>query len=176
VWGVVVSAGRLIRGVVLVWEPAVVELAMVEAARTSASPAEIWTICVVAVACLAFWLAAVAVADTRPFWRGRTSNMPGPVLGGMHAAEGGRSVAPTRDAPAAFTEPLPGVPAQRVGESEPTGAPAKAGQPVAAGQPVPTARSVPAQRSGEADRPEHSVTGSGTAKQHGTGRGGMGGA
>jgi hypothetical protein len=109
---------------------------MVEAVRTTASTAELWAIVVVPVACLAFWLGAIAVADIRPFWRGRAPNMPGPVLGGMHSAEGGRSVAPSRDAPATFTEPLPGVPAQR---------------------------------SGEADRPEHSVTGSSTAKQSGAG-------
>src|ERR1700756_4766796 len=118
---------------VLVWEPA-----MVEAVRTTASPAAIWTIVVVAVGCLLFWLAAIWVADKNPFWRHwQAPEMQGPVLGGIHAAEGGRSVAPNREAPAVFTEPLPevpapGVPAQRAVAPEPA-APA-AGEAPAAGQ------------------------------------------
>src|ERR1700728_2835021 len=99
--------------------------AMVEAVRTTASPAAIWAIVVVAVVCLAFWLIAVSYADSHPYVRQRRlPNMPGPVLGGMHEAEGGRSVAPNRDAPAeredlladlAAAPPQPGhpVPAQR---------------------------------------------------------------
>ncbi len=74
---------------------------MVSAVRTTASPAAIWTICGVVVACLAFWLGAVAVAASRPAVRNRrVPYMPGPVLGGIHLAEGGRSVAPSREAPA----------------------------------------------------------------------------
>ncbi len=126
---------------------------MFEAVRTTASPAAIWTIVVVAVSVLAFWLGAVAWADMHPRVRHRlTPTMPGPVLGGMHVAEGGRSVSPNRDAPAVFTEPVPGVPAQRAGEPEPA-----AGAPPAARQPV------PAQRSGVADHPEHTATGPRTA-------------
>ena len=91
---------------------------MLEAVHTTASPVAIWTICIVAVACLAFWLGAVAVADMHPFWRHwQVQKMPGPVLGGMHVAEGGRSVAPDRYAPASLTEPLE-VPAQRSGEAD----------------------------------------------------------
>ena len=36
---------------------------MIEAVRTTASPAAIWTICIVALGCLIFWLGAIAVAD-----------------------------------------------------------------------------------------------------------------
>ena len=68
----------------------------------------------VAVGCLVFWLVAIWVADKNPFWRHwQAPEMQGPVLGGIHAAEGGRSVAPNREAPAVFTEPLPEVPAPR---------------------------------------------------------------
>ena len=88
---------------------------MFEAARTTASPAAIWTICVVALGCLAFWLGAIAFADKYPFWRAQ--NMPGPTLGGIDMAEGGRSVAPGRDAPAVLAEP-PELPAQRAGTAD----------------------------------------------------------
>ena len=127
---------------------------MVEAVRTTASPAAIWTICVVAVGCLAFWLSAIWVADKNPVWkhwRGwRMPEMPGPVLGGVHVAEGGRSVAPNREAPAVFTEPLQGVPVQRAGGSEPVAAPA-AGEAPAAGA------TLPAQRGATADQPERTT-------------------
>ena len=77
---------------------------MIEAVKTTASPAEIWAIVVVAVACLAFWLGAVAWADRHPLWRDRqVPEMPGPVLGGMHLGSGGRSVAPNREAPSVLT-------------------------------------------------------------------------
>jgi hypothetical protein len=110
---------------------------MVEAVHTTASPAAIWAIVVVAVACLAFWLVAVGFADAHPRIRHRQiSDMPGPVLGGMHVAEGGRSVSPNRDAPAVFTEPLSGVPAQRSGEPEPAGASAAAEQSATAAGPA----------------------------------------
>jgi hypothetical protein len=58
-------------------------------------------ICVVAVAGLAIWLIAVALAARKPRWEhvrgGR--RMRGSVQGGMHVAAGGRSVAPRRDEP-----------------------------------------------------------------------------
>jgi len=93
---------------------------MIEAARTTASPAAIWTIAVVALGCLAFWLVAIWIADKNPFWRHwQAPEMPRPVLGGIHAAEGGRSVSPHREAPAVFTEPLPEVPAQRADADQP---------------------------------------------------------
>jgi outer membrane biosynthesis protein TonB len=129
---------------------------MFEAVKTTASPAEIWTIVVVAVVFLAFWLGAVAWADRHPLWRGRHwSELQGPVLGGMHVAGGGRSVAPNREAPSVLTntdevpydqrdydpedelaqwwretppgtdEPWVPVPQQRGGEPRPTPAPAQ---------------------------------------------------
>ena len=126
---------------------------MVEAVRTTASPAAIWAIVVVATLCLAFWLGAVAWADMHPRVRHRqVPEMPGPVLGGIHVAEGGRSVAPNRDAPAAFDEPRPDVPAQRSEAAEP------------AGTPEPTGRVVPGPRGGDADQPERS----GAADRRGT--------
>lgn len=156
---------------------------MIEAVKTTASPAEIWAIVVVAVACLVFWLGAVAWADRHPLWRGRqVPEMQGPVLGGMHVAGGGRSVAPNREAPSVLTdvdevpydqrdyepehemaeqwvEAAPGtseywVPVQRGAEPAPA-------QPVPE-QPVPEQSTagqatavpeMPAQRTGEADQP-----------------------
>ena len=57
------------------------------------------------VACLVFWLGAIVIADRHPYVRHpQIPDMPGPVLGGTHLAEGGRSVAPERDAPAFFTD------------------------------------------------------------------------
>jgi hypothetical protein len=133
-------------------------MVMIEAARTTASPAAIWTIAVVAVGCLVFWLGAIWVADKNPVWRHwQAPEMPGPVLGGIHAAEGGRSVAPHREAPAVFTEPLQEVPAQRTGEPEPTAAPA-AGEAPAAGA------ALPPQRSADADQPERTGTGTSAAE------------
>ena len=91
---------------------------MFEAARTTASPAAIWTICVVALSCLVFWLGAIALADRYPFWRNwQPQDMPGPVPGGIHMAEGGRGVTPGRDAPASLAEP-PEVPARRAGTAD----------------------------------------------------------
>jgi hypothetical protein len=75
------------------------------AVRTTASPAAIWAIVIVSVVCLAFWLAMVMIYANRPDPRNRPmAELPGPVLGGIHMAAGGRSVAPTRDAPAMFED------------------------------------------------------------------------
>jgi len=116
---------------------------MTEAVRTTASPAAIWTICVVAVACLAFWLIMINYADKHPYVRHRRlPDMPGPVLGGIHLAEGGRSVAPNRELPADLTIPEPPVPAQRPPQA-PTG-PTRAATPAATSA-EPTMATAPAQ-------------------------------
>src|SRR5215469_888558 len=89
--------------VVLMRGPVMIQ-AGIEAAKTTASPGEIWGIVVVAIACLAFWLSMINWADRNPRYKHRqVPDMPGPVLGGIHFATGGRSVAPSRDAPALFT-------------------------------------------------------------------------
>jgi hypothetical protein len=82
------------------------------AAKTVATPAETWAIVIVAVICLAFWLVMVVGIAPRPDVKKRQRQQqqalpvpfagatPVPVSGGMHVAAGGRSVAPSRDAPA----------------------------------------------------------------------------
>lgn len=56
-------------------------------------------ICVVIVLALAIWLGMVALAARRPYSHNpRREHMRGLVQGGQHVG-GGRSVAPTRDAP-----------------------------------------------------------------------------
>lgn len=136
---------------------------MIEAAKTTASAGEIWVICVVAVSCLAFWLGMVSWADRHPIWRGRqVPQMPGPVLGGIHVAGGGRSVAPNRAAPAILTSDDPAG-------SQAAGSHATRPRPAgsqAAGQ-AGAVTEMPAQRAGDADRPERSGTGRGTASQDG---------
>ena len=64
------------------------------------------------------WVAVVFLAARRPYAKNRSlPRMQSQVLGGMHEAEGGRSVAPTRDAPVNVT---PRVPEQRQpGQAEP---------------------------------------------------------
>jgi hypothetical protein len=109
------------------------------AVRTTASPAAIWAIVIVAVVCLAFWLIMVMVYANRPDPRyRRMADMPGPVLGGIHMAAGGRSVAPTRDASAVLGEDfLTDLSAER---------PAPAAQvPTQRGPDAPT-KPIPAQR------------------------------
>ncbi len=158
---------------------------MIEAAKTTASAGEIWTICVVALACLGFWLSMVAWADRHPRWRGRqVSEMPGPVLGGMHVAGGGRSVAPNRDAPPVLTgdelagseqaeaAATPGTGRPQVpGQREPAQAPPAQAPPAQAppAQAAPAQADavpgMPAQRTGDADQPEPSVTRPGSAGQ-----------
>jgi len=102
---------------------------MVLAEQTTASTGAIWTIVIVMVACLVFWLGAVVMADRHPYVRHpQIPEMPGPVLGGTHLAEGGRSVSPDRDAPAVFTAAevtelaeapaMPAMPTQQTGEGD----------------------------------------------------------
>lgn len=71
------------------------------ALKTTASPAAIWVIVVVAVVLLAFWLFMVLVFATRPDPRLRpAASMPGPVRGGIQMAAGGHSVeAPAESIP-----------------------------------------------------------------------------
>jgi hypothetical protein len=70
------------------------------ALKTTASPAAIWVIVVVAVVLLAFWLFMVMVFANRPDPRfRRVADMPGPMLGGIQTA-GGHSVE-------ASAEPIP---------------------------------------------------------------------
>jgi len=141
---------------------------MVLAAQTTASPAAIWTIVVVMVACLVFWLGAVVMADRHPYVRHpQIPEMPGPVLGGTHLAEGGRSVSPDRDAPAVFTDAevteltSPVVAGQERPGRPPASAQEARSQPPAAEAPaMPT---MPAQQTGEGDRAKPSVAGPGTA-------------
>jgi hypothetical protein len=152
---------------------------MVLAEQTTASPAAIWAIVAVAVGCLAFWLGAVVMADRHPYVRHpQVPDMPGPVLGGTHLAEGGRSVAPDRDAPAVFTDaevteltspvvagqeqPVrPQVPGQRGAETLSASAQeARSRPPVAK---PPSMPAMPAQQTGEGDQAKPSVAGPGTA-------------
>lgn len=157
---------------------------MIEAVKTTASTGEIWTIVIVAVVTLAFWLGMVAWADMHPFVRSRqVSDMQGPVLGGMHLGSGGRSVSPNREAPSVLTvvddlpydqrdyEPEhdeaaqweggargtgePWIPVQRRPDSQPT-----ADQTSAAPQ-------MPAQRTAEADQAERAAAGGGDTDQRG---------
>lgn len=146
------------------------------AVRTTASPAAIWAICVVAVACLAFWLSMVMIVADRPDPRRRLPELTGSVLGGVHMAAGGRSVMPTRHEAAATEEDLMAALAheQVAGAPETAGAEpaaAETGQPAVPGQrrrgapaePAPAgtagqppeapAQPVPSPRGAETDRP-----------------------
>jgi hypothetical protein len=104
-----------------------------------ASTAATWAIIIVVIPLLAFWLIAVEVFAPRMQKTRNTQRprMTGPVLGGMHIAEGGRSVAPNRDAPAILTDEearqlrqrstlRPGVPSQGLPSQRPAH---RSGQP-----------------------------------------------
>ena len=100
------------------------------AVRTTASPAAIWTIVVVAVVLLAFWLAMIWYADAHPYVsQRRLPDMPGPDaamldddvranLGAVPpqpaqpgaAAEPQGARVPTQRGPAAPAEPAATVP------------------------------------------------------------------
>jgi len=153
---------------------------MIEAAKTTASAGEIWAIVIVAVLCLAFWLGIVAWADMHPVWRRhQLPDMQGSVLGGIHLAAGGRSVAPDRTEAAIETEERRGAPIESDMVAEPAMTPAAAGQPAGAygtgaatgpalpaqrrgaadqSQPAGAAPDVPGQRAGESDRPQPAGT------------------
>jgi len=134
------------------------------------------------VACLAFWLGAVTLADRHPYVRNpRIPDMPGPVLGGTHLAEGGRSVAPERDAPAFFTDDEvtelsapaaagaaphggPLVPEQRGTEPLPASGSAQEARPQPPTDKQPAMPTMPPQRTGEGDRAKRSVAGPDTTR------------
>jgi hypothetical protein len=84
---------------------------MIETAvRTNISPTGLWVSCVVIVVSLGAWIGAVMLAARTPHAKHRNlPRMQSPVLGGVHEAEGGRSVAPHRDAPVV----VPQLPGQR---------------------------------------------------------------
>jgi len=131
------------------------------AVRTTASPAAIWTICAVAVLCLAFWLIMVMVVANRPDPRHRrVPAMSGSVVGGIHMATGGRSVAPTRHSPAVTEADLAAEPeaAQVPAQREPGQRQPQAGTTAEA----PT-EPIPAQRSTADEAARTDATGSGAA-------------
>jgi hypothetical protein len=152
---------------------------MVEAARTTGSPAAIWAIVVVAVVLLAFWLAAVMLADrsqVRTSGRARMLGAVGPVSGG--AVSGGTwtggSVAGQR------AEEIPGEPVHEPigapggrpadGAAPPGETPTRADIPAQAGQPADGRRPLPAQRTGDADRAARSHARPGTQEDDEPGR------
>ena len=113
------------------------------AVRTTASPAAIWTIVVVAVVLLAFWLFMVMVYAARPDPRFRqVPGMAGPALGGDARADLG--AAPQPETP---------VPAQR-GSQAPV-----AGAVEAQAEPIPAQRTTPA----DAPQPANAEDGPPTA-------------
>jgi hypothetical protein len=133
------------------------------AVRTTASPAAIWTICAVAVACLAFWLIMVMVVANRPDPRlRRVAAMSGSVFGGIGMATGDSSVAAARHSPVvaggdlAAEQEAARVPAQR----EPGQAPAAGAAGTAAEAPT---EPIPEQRSTAEGAASTDAAGSGTA-------------
>lgn len=130
---------------------------MVQAARTTATPAEIWVIVVVAVGLLAFWLAAIMLADrsqaraSGPYpMLGEAGSMPDDAL--TAASTPGGQDAGARGWPAE-EEPVPegDIPTRPDLPAQPSGQEAMAAQP--GGR-----HAMPAQRSGDADRAERSYT------------------
>ena len=146
---------------------------MVEAAQTTASPAAIWAIVIVAVVALAFWLVAIYLADrsqVRASGRNRPATWPAyagsSARGGMAGDQGpqipeqasrdpaGARGRHARDEPAAEDETptLADIPAQpAAGSAQPGGAPGR--------------HAMPTQRTGDADRAERSHAAQGTPEQ-----------
>lgn len=65
----------------------------------STSATAIWIIIAVVIAGLAVWLVSIALAARKPYQDKPRQRMRWRVQGGIHAASGGRSVAPRRDEP-----------------------------------------------------------------------------
>jgi hypothetical protein len=140
-----------------------------------------WIMCIVIVGSLIGMLGVITLASRHPSFRNpRVPSMQGPVLGGMHLSEGGRSVAPTGQAPAEFTDnelrwiegvetghpeaarteaarpevpvqPMPAVPAQRSDETQ------QAVPRQAQGQSDQAEQAVPRQAQGQSDQAEQAV-------------------
>ena len=108
------------------------------AVRTTASPAAIWTIVVVAVVLLAFWLIMIWYADAHPYVRqGRLPDMPGSgtaMLGNDVLANLG--AAPPQPETRVPEQRGPAAPAPAVGTVEPPAEPIP-GQRTAAGDSAP---------------------------------------
>ena len=171
------ASGYVTCWMVLVWGPA-----MFEAARTTASPAAIWTIVVVAVVVLAFWLTAVMLADryqVRTSGRWRTTREAELASGEVEPASGGGWAGgslPGADAPEipgeAVHEPISAGSRHARDGSVPEGdiptrvdLPAQSRgpdrMPAESDRAQPTRRpTMPAQRSGDADRAKRSYAGS----------------
>ena len=119
---------------------------MVEAGRTAVGPAGIWVIVVVMVILLAFWLAAIALADrsqARASGRARRAGDTGPPLSGAWA---GGSVAGAQ---------APEIPEEAAHEPIRT----SGGTSGTEAQSRPERPGMPRQRSGEGDRAERSYAG-----------------
>jgi hypothetical protein len=146
-----------------------------------------WIMCIVIVGSLIGMLGVITLASRHPSFRNpRVPSMSGPVLGGMHLSEGGRSVAPTGQEPAELTEtelgamraaetgggpgaarpevpvqPMPAAPGRVPGQAVPAQRSAELEQTVplqVAGRSDQAEQAVPRQRSGQADRPEKTTT------------------
>lgn len=120
---------------------------MVEALRTSASPAAIWAIVVVAVVALAFWLTAIVVADAQQARDSRRRRM----LGAAREPVGAQGLhAPPWEVPQGDIPTRVDLPAQpradhRPAQSGTAGAPASEAGGL-------TRADMPAQRAADADR------------------------
>jgi len=139
---------------------------MVEAARTTATPAATWAIVIVAVVALVFWLTAIYLADrsqVRASGRARAATWPvyaGPWARGSMADEQAGEI-PEQPAP---------EPAEARGRHVRDEPATEAETPTRVNIPAQPAagsgrHAMPAQRTGDADRAERSRTGQGTPEQ-----------
>ena len=155
---------------------------MFEAARTTASTGETWAIVIVAVSVLAFWLAAIYLADrsqVRASGRAQAATWPayaGPwARGGMAGEQAAqipeqavREPGEARGGQATDEPAQEGEAPTRVdipAQSAPGAARGSARQGAPAGQPP-----MPTQRTGDADRAERSRAGQGGPEEENPGR------